>query len=457
MRTSDRRDVAWYFARVADDLVAQARAAISRGDVLVAYDEAMAAVEADPDHLEARFVAALALARSGAAGSARIAATDLLERLASAVNVPVSLREDAAALVARLAKDEAFATNGPQRRDLLRQAADLYEAAATQFGRFFTCINAATLRLLAGDVDRAHELADEARHLVETDRASGSTADYWQEATTAEAALIVGDVDEAKRALGLAAEIAGADYAAMAVTRHQLRLVCAATGIDAEALDALTPPLVLYYSGHLIDETKSPSRFPPNLESDVEREIRAFVAHRRVGFAYGSLASGADILVAEAVLDAGIRLEIVLPFDTDEFEAVSVVPAGASWAERFRSCLARAASVVHASDSSFMHDDEMFGYAARIAMGHALNRAAFLDAPAEQLAVWDGDPRGGVAGTAHDVAIWGAAGHPTHVISLPASNRTPRDASSSRSGPSREIGTIVFTDLHGFSRLRDEQ
>ena len=457
MRTSDRRDSAWYFARVADDLVTQARAAISRGDVLVAYDEAMAAVEADPDHVEARFVAALALARSGAAGRARIAAADLLERLASAVDVPVSLREDAAALVARLAKDEAFATSGTQRRELLRRAADLYEAAALQFGRFFTCINAATLRLLAGDVDCARELAEKARHLVEADRDSGATADYWQEATTAEAALIIGDVDEAKRALGHATAIAGEDYAAMAVTRRQLRLVCEANGIDAAVLDALTPPLVLYYSGHLIDETSSPSRFPPNLEGQVEREVRAFVAQRRMGFAYGSLASGADILVAEAVLDAGIRLEIVLPFDTDEFEAVSVAPAGAGWADRFRSCLARAASVVHASDSSFMHDDEMFGYAARIAMGHALNHAAFLDAPVEQLAIWDGDSTGGVAGTAHDVAIWGAAGHPTHVISLPSSTRRPRETSTTRSEPSREIGTIVFTDLHGFSRLRDEQ
>jgi tetratricopeptide (TPR) repeat protein len=457
MRTSDRRAATWYFARVADDLVTQARAAISRGDVLVAYDEAMAAVEADPDHLEARFVAALALARSGAVVRARIAATDLLGRLALAVDAPVALREDAAALVARLAKDVALATNGPDRRDLLREAADLYEAAAKQFGRFFTCINAATLRLLAGDVDRARALADQARLLVETDRVSGTTEDYWREATAAEAALIVGDVDEARRALGIAAEIAREDCAAMAVTRRQLRLVCEAKRIDVEALDALNPPLVLYYSGHLIDETNSPSRFPPTLEGEVEREIRAFVAERRLGFAYGSLASGADILVAEALLDAGIRLEIVLPFDTDEFEAVSVAPAGASWPERFRSCLARAASVVHASDSSFMHDDEMFGYAARIAMGHALNRAAFLDAPVEQLAVWDGDPTGGVAGTAHDVAIWSAAGHPTHVISLPASTRRPRETSPCRSEPSREIGTIVFTDLHGFSRLRDEQ
>jgi class 3 adenylate cyclase len=55
------------------------------------------------------------------------------------------------------------------------------------------------------------------------------------------------------------------------------------------------------------------------------------------------------------------------------------------------------------------------------------------------------------------VAIWSATGHPTHVISLPASDRRPHETPPCRSGPSREIGTIVFTDLHGFSRLRDEQ
>lgn len=425
--------------------------------MLVAYDEASAAVDADPENLEARFVAALALARSGAVGRARTAARELSDRLSSVTNAPVSLCEDAAALVARLAKDEALATNGPDRRELLRKAADLYEVAAMQFGRFFTCINAATLRLLAGDVDRARELAEQARRLVANDRASGATGDYWPEATAAEAALIIGDVDEARRALAVAAEIAGDDYAAMAVTRRQLRLVCAVIGIDTGVLDVLAPPLVVYYSGHLIDERNGPGRFPPSLEDEVRRQIRAWIAGRRVGFAYGSLASGADILTAEALLDAGIRLEIVLPFDTDEFEAVSVAPAGAGWPERFRSCLARAASVVHASDSSYMHDNEMFAYGARVAMGHALNRAAFLDAPVEHLAIWDGDRTAGRAGTARDVAIWKATGRPTHVIALPAAATPSSDTASSRSETNREIGAIVFTDLHGFSRLRDEQ
>ena len=345
----------------------------------------------------------------------------------------------------------------PAGRDLLRRAADLYETAAKQFGRFFTCINATTLRLLAGDVDRARELANEARRLVATDRASGSTDDYWQEATEAEAALIIGDIDAAAAALRVAVQIAGENYAAMAVTRRQLRLVCEAIGTDPGALDALTPPLVLYYSGHLIDETQRPSRFPPDLESDVEQQIRAFVAERRIGFAYGSLASGADILVAEAVLDAGIRLEIVLPFDTDEFEAVSVAPAGASWAERFRSCLAarrvgraRIGLVVHARRRALRvrRTDRDGSHARPRRLPRRAGRAA---------GDLDGDPAGGVAGTAHDVALWSAAGHPTHVISLPASSRQPRDAAAGNAGPNREIGTIVFTDLHGFSRLRDEQ
>ncbi len=365
------------------------------------------------------------------------------------------MREDAAALIARLAKDEALASPGPRQRELLRRAADLYEAASREFGGSFTCINAATLRLLAGDGHRARDLAEQARGPVATDRAA-SASDYWLEATAAEAALIVGEVDEARRRLSVAAEIAGSDYAATAVTRRQLRLVCAATATDIEVLAALAPPLVLFYSGHLIDDRNRPGRFPPGLEGDIARKIREFLAQRRVGFAYGSLASGADILTAEALLDAGVRLEIVLPFDPDEFEQVSVAPAGANWSARFRSCLARAASVVHASDSSYMQNDEMFGYAARIAMGHALNHAAFLDAPVEHLAIWDGDTAPGVAGTAHDVAIWRAGGHPTHVITLPASTRSV-GAPTTPTETNREIGAIVFTDLHGFGRLRDEQ
>ena len=212
---------------------------------------------------------------------------------------------------------------------------------------------------------------------------------------------------------------------------------------------------MLHYCGHRIDSADDSGRFPPELEAHVDREIRSYLAQQRIGFAYGSLASGADILVAEALLDQGVSLQVVLPFDTAEFERTSVSPAGPGWVDRFRACLARAESVVHASDSSFMGDDELFGYAGRIAMGHALNRAAFLDAPAEQLAIWDQAEGAVLAGTAHDVAVWRASGHPTHLIPLHPPEQCPEERRPQSA--TRHIGAILFTDLHGFSGLRDEQ
>jgi class 3 adenylate cyclase len=369
-------------------------------------------------------------------------------------DVPIQLREDAAALVARLMKQDALETHDDDRTAQLRHAADLYEAIADRYGRFYTRVNAATLRLLAGDLDRAHSLAGQARRSV-TEARRIDADDYWLDATEAEAALILGEVETARQALARARVAAGADFATLAVTRRQLRLVCEATSIDLQVLDDLRPPVVLHYCGHRIDPTSTPARFPPDLEVHVGREIRAFLAEQRVGFAYGSLASGADILIAEALLDQGVPVEVVLPFDTSEFERTSVGPAGPGWVDRFRACLSRADSVVHTSDSSFMGDDELFGYAGRIAMGHALNRAAWLDAPARQLAVWDQAQGEVLGGTAHDVAVWKASGHPTHVIAL-----LPPEPSPEEPGPhpaTRHIGAILFTDLHGFSRLRDEQ
>ena len=372
----------------------------------------------------------------------------------SANDVPIKLREDAAALTARLAKEDALATNGGERPARLRKAADLYEEIADRYGRSYTRINAATLRLLAGDLEKARQLAEQASQLVAQARRSDPD-DYWLDATEAEAALILGDVVTARRALTRAVAAAGDGLATLAVTRRQLRLVCEATSTDLEVLDDLRPPIVLHYCGHRIDPSSAPARFPADLEAHVDREIRTFLAQHRVGSTFGSLASGADILIAEALLDQGVPLRVVLPFDTAEFERTSVDPAGPRWLDRFRACLGRAESVVHASDSSFMGADELYGYAGRIAMGHTLNQAAYLDAPALQLAVWDQADGAPMAGTAHDVAVWKASGHHTHVIALRPSALPPQKVGSPSA--TRQIGAILFTDLHGFSRLRDEQ
>ena len=185
----------------------------------------------------------------------------------------------------------------------------------------------------------------------------------------------------------------------------------------------------------------------------VAAEVRSFLQARSFDSAYGALACGADIIIAEVLLDEGVAVHVVLPFEPDQFEATSVRSGGDRWAARFRACLARASSVVVTYDSAFADDPTLFGYAAKVAMGHALHRAAHLGVGAEQLAVWDGEVGDSNAGTGHDVAAWRAAGRPTHVIQV-VHRRAPSGALDSAAR--RRIASMLFTDVKGFSRLRDE-
>ncbi|MDQ1509659.1 MAG: hypothetical protein QOG50_1503 [Actinomycetota bacterium] len=425
-----------------DDLLADARRAMSRGDVLIAYDLAHNVLEADPGDLDARFIVALSLARSGASEQAGVEAAELRRRLATDEAASPRLREDADALVARLAKDEALACEGPERTVLARKAAQLYEAVANQYNRSYSCVNAASLWLIAGDEARARRLA--ARTL---DRQTTQENDpYWRLVTEAEVAVVLDDEDRARAALHAAAAIEPVDFGARASTRRQLRVVCAERGLPSDIADVLESPSVLHYCGHLIREDA-------HALDGVEPHVARFLDERNVGFAYGSLASGSDILIAELLLDRDVELHVILPFGLEEFEEVSVAPAGAAWQVRFRHCLDRATSITYASDSAYAGDDELFSYNSRIAMGHALNRSIYLDVEAEQLAVWDGEPVQGAAGTARDVEDWGRTGRKTHVIPIaPRPQRPERLASES----DREIDAILFTDLRGFSGLRDE-
>ncbi len=425
-----------------DDLLSDARRAMSRGDVLIAYDLAHNILESNPSDLDARFVLALSLARSGASEQAGVEAAELRRRLATDETASPRLREDADALVARLAKDEALACEGAERTALAREAARLYEAVANQYNRSYSCVNAASLWLIAGDDARARRLA-----IRTLDRQTTQEQDpYWRLVTEAEVAVVLHDEARARAALHAAAAIEPVDFGARASTRRQLRVVCAARGLPSDIVDVLELPSVLHYCGHLIREDA-------HAIDDVAPRVAQFLDEGNVGFAYGSLASGSDILIAELLLERDVELHVVLPFGLEEFEEVSVAPAGAAWQVRFRHCLDRAASITYASDSAYAGDDELFSYNSCIAMGHALNRSIYLDVEAEQLAVWDGEPVQGMAGTARDVEVWRRTGRATHVIQIaPRPPRPERPASES----AREIDAILFTDLRGFSGLRDE-
>lgn len=421
------------------------RSAERGGELLTAVDLAERGLDEHPGDVWLAHRAVLALARAGSTAEAarRFDAYGLGERE----------EEDVAALRARIAKDIALAASGPERDREAARSAEIYGAIFARTGGYYPGVNAATLSLLAGDAAAARSLATEVLDRL----AAAGDGSYYAAATEAEAQLLLGRPDAARAAVSRAAGLHGGDFGAVATTRRQLRLVCAAVGVDIAVLAALAGPAVAHFCGHRIGAPGADSRFPAAHEASVARAIAEELDRRPVGIAYGSLASGADILWAEALLERGSELNIQLPFARDEFERTSVGPSGARWVERFQRCLSSAATVGYATDDAFLGEDVLYRYGTELSMGLALLRARFLDAEVRQLAVWDGGPARGAAGTAIDVDTWGRSGHPTVVVGVAGAERRGEPSAAVQASPARVVRAMLFGDMKGFSGLSDEQ
>jgi Adenylate and Guanylate cyclase catalytic domain len=430
------------------------------GELLTAFDLAQRGLEEHPADIWLRHRAVLALARAGATAEA--------ERRFAMYGLADKTDEDIAALGARIAKDRALAADGAARHGLAALAANRYAAISARTGGYYTTVNAATLWLLAGDDRRARHLA---RVALERVAASGEDS-YYAAATEAEANLLLADARAACEALERAAERHGRDYGALASTRRQLRLVCDLTRSDQGMLRALAGPAVVHFCGHRIAPDEAGTAFAARDEVAVAAQIAAQVKRHRAGYAYGSLASGADILWAEALLAAGSEVHIVLPFARDAFIARSIAPAGPEWITRFEHTLEKAKSVRYATADTVVGDDILFRYASDLAMGLALLRARYLAAEARQLAVWDGEDPRGAAGTSSDTATWRHAGQwvtvvppdggpPTELGPIASLRRfrggTRPDVLARPETPARVVGAMLYGDFKDFSRLTDEQ
>jgi len=114
-------------------------------------------------------------------------------------------------------------------------------------------------------------------------------------------------------------------------------------------------------------------------------------------------------------------------------------------------------TVRYATEDRHLHDDHLFGYCSQLAMGLALLRARLMSTAVEQIAVWDGLPGTGPAGTAIDVAAWRRTGMPQTIIPVGNGFRPEPRAEDLHRGMARRTRAMLFGDIHGFSRLTDEQ
>lgn len=353
----------------------------------------------------------------------------------------------------RLLKDQAIAAQtSEERRALYRDASSSYAAAAAATGSTYPLINAAALSFLGGDPEASAAHAAQVLVRIDAEPDEPETP-YWRSATRAEALLLLGRHDEARTALAEAVALAPRAWEDHASTLRQFGLILAAQGQDAAWLDSHRPPRSLHFGGHMSFDPKVVRR------EHLDEKIAAVLEEENVGFGFGALAAGADIIIAEALLERGAELHAVLPGGAEAFAAVSVDPFGKAWRRRFDAVLAKAEAVRPVRPLGAPPDAAMIGLADEVAMGAALMNGRRLESSAVQLLVLDSSAQPGNGASGRSSEIWVAGGWRQRVLTAPREIR--RDASGPDSDSTGPLAVLAIglgadallhkalADLHG--------
>lgn len=340
----------------------------------------------------------------------------------------------------RLLKDRARAAAGGEQVRLYHEAADAYARAGEIGGATYPLINAATLSLLAGRREQSQAFARQVLERIARNKDEPETP-YYRMATQAEARLLLGDTARARKDFARAVRLAPQAYEDHASTLRQFALILGALGEETSWLDAHRPPRCLHFAGHMALAAGGAS---------LAKRIRAVIAGERIGFGYGALAAGADILIAEALLESGAELDIVLPAPVTLFREVSVARFGADWQARFDE-IVKAVHDVRAIESPADPASPLaIRLAAEVAMGAAVMRADTLTTEALQLLILDGKQPAAhaVGGSGWIGAFWRKSGRRQSVLSAPRdrSRRAPAPRTQLRAG-SACLAAMLRIDL----------
>lgn len=415
------------------------RAALARGDLLAAYDEVTQGRELADRELH--YLEVLTLARLGD--------TDQALRLYADYRIDDLGDVDALSLKARLLKDQAFSGSEPNRARLL-EACGLYSGVYRQTRSTYPAINAATLALIAGRSRLAVSMARAVVAQCEADARS----DYFSLVTLAEALVVLGDIEAASAALSHALAAPDAVAGARSTTVLQLQRLAHATadpqGVQ-RLLELVRPQKVAMFCGNIFVEDAE-------IEGRLAAQVAQIIVDEDVGFAYGALAAGSDILIAEQLLGHDVELTVVLPFAEEDFLEQSVAPAGGAWLARYQAVKARAASIIFASHMRYVDGAAQFGYGSKVTMGLSRLRARHLNSAALQIAIVEAAGATTLSGS--DISDWQATGGRSAVITAGPLQRPQRPpappAPPVRSRLERNTSGLMFMDYPGFAAL-DEQ
>jgi class 3 adenylate cyclase/tetratricopeptide (TPR) repeat protein len=424
-----------------------------RGDLARAHDLCLLALRQAPDDLWLRHRAVLCLVRSGA-----------LERAEAEYRsfglADARLDEDCLALGARLLKARTFEAPPDAFRALALRTAAKYADVFGQTRGHYPGINAASMYLLAGEPGRAKRLAAEV--LKSCSQATGGEGEqaYYSLASQAEAHLLLGDTGAAHIALRAAIAMDRDNNLAHATTIQQLRLILTAQGRVSSWLTDLEPPKACHYAGHIFRLGSGTGALETAAEARLAAAIAETLEQENIGSAFGAIAAGSDIMIAEAALRRDSELHIALPLPVGPFIDASVRPFGAEWVRRCEACLDAANSIQELTTDRRMLTDAHIRFASDVAMGLARIRADVLASSPLQLLVWDGSAGRGPYGTAQDAARWLDAGLPQRIVEFAPEHRCqpdqPAAETESKSDYHAVLRAMIFVDVRGSSTIADD-
>jgi len=422
-----------------------------KGELFAAVDAAVTALKQfDQPSVELRHLTVLLMARAGSLNEA--------DKHYSSLGLDKDTGVEARTLGARILKDKAFSSRPTKQHAALETAGTAYLRIYEDTSDTYPGINAATLAALAGDFSMAKSLAAK---ILKTLTLSPDQHSYWHFATMAEAHILNGDDNAAIQAITAAAASEATKLTDRASTLAQLRRLLTVQNKPHDILEPLTPKVTLHYSGHMIAAEHQSGRILAQHENQLSARIERAIDTIDPGAAFGALASGSDILIAEHLIKRNIDLHVILPFALDEFIDVSVRPAGAQWVKRFHTCISQAKTLGFLTEQPYLNDDLLFGIAAKLAMGRAILHAGHISGEARQLAIWDRRKTATPAGTSADVANWEKQGNDTHIVNVAdlgnLPKKSPTAALPSVSKGTRVEAAMLFGDVKGFSKLNDAE
>jgi len=341
--------------------------------------------------------------------------------------------EDIMALHGRLYKDLFLSQSGKEALESAQRSAEKYEAAFKDTQGFYSGINAATMSLLAGfPKDMVKMRAKRIVDILPATEELDSETKYFVEATRAEAQLLLDDITSTQQSMRTALNHDPLNFTAHASTLKQFRMIAAHRGENYNWLTDFRPPIAVHFAGHMFGvkeelDTDLPCLTQAQIDA-LKIEISELIQMQDIGFGYGALAAGADILIAEAILEEGGELHVTLPVNQAFFIEASVKPYGYSWVERFETCLSRASSVRIVSAISSTPNTSLEKQASLSSMGAAIRHAESLSVPSAQLLIWNG--KLGFTGTAADAGLWKETERPQYIIPYEGSRTQAKHVTS---------------------------